>query len=207
MRRRALAVAAAALLLFGGLTVVVLNGGMAAFDSAIRARVHGLSAPWLTASAETLTLFGSLGGLGALTAVTLVGLMKKGLRVDAGFLLVVMVGAVLLENAAKNAIQITRPPAFFGEDLTTYSFPSGHALFALCCYGALAVILVRRGASGTVVWAIATCLVAAIGGTRIYLGVHLPSDVLAGYLLATSWLFAVQAAIPLAPACNRCATA
>jgi membrane-associated phospholipid phosphatase len=39
------------------------------------------------------------------------------------------------------------------------------------------------------------CLVAAIGGTRIYLGVHYPSDVLAGYLLAIAWLFAASAVI------------
>jgi undecaprenyl-diphosphatase len=190
-----LAVAAAALLLFWCLTVVMLNGGMAGFDGAVRMAVHKLAVPWLTSGIETMTFFGSLGVLAVFSGIAVVALVRAGRRRDAWFVLFVMAGAVILENTAKFSIQRPRPPPFFGIDPTSYSFPSGHAMFSLCFYGALAVILSRRGASRSVVWAGAVCLVAAIGGTRIYLGVHYPSDVLAGYLLAIAWLSAALAAM------------
>lgn len=183
-----LAVAAAASLLFGWLTAVMLSGGMAGFDGAVRMEVHEFAVPWLTTYVEMVTLFGSLSVLAVFGGIELVVLVRAGLRGDARFMLFVMGGAVILENALKFSIRRPRPPPFFGTDPTSYSFPSGHALFSLCFYGSLAVILGRRGASRAVTWAGAMCLVAAIGGTRIYLGVHYPSDVLAGYLLAIAWL-------------------
>jgi undecaprenyl-diphosphatase len=63
----------------------------------------------------------------------------------------------------------------------------------MCFYGALAIILGRSGAPRAVIWTVAACPAAAIGGTRLYLGVHYPSDVLAGYLAAIAWLFAALA--------------
>lgn len=152
-------------------------------------KVHEFAAPWLTTCVETVTLFGSLGVLAVFGGIEAVVLVRAGLRGDCKFVLFVMAGAVILENAVKFSIQRPRPPPFFGADPTTYSFPSGHALFSLCFYGALAVILGRGGASRAALWAVTVCLVAAIGGTRIYLGVHYPTDVLAGYLLAIAWLF------------------
>jgi undecaprenyl-diphosphatase len=189
------AIAAAATLLFCCLTAVMLRGGMAEFDSAVRMEVHERAAPWLTTSVETMTLFGSMGVLTVLSVIAVVALVRAGRRGDAKFLFFVMAGAVILENATKFAIRRARPPPFFGTDPTTYSFPSGHAFFSLCFYGAVAVILGRSGASRAVLWVGALCLAAAIGGTRIYLGVHYPSDVLAGYLLAIAWLSVALAAV------------
>ena len=192
-RKAKLAVAAAAALLFCVLTVVMLSGGMAGLDGAVRVEIHDLSAPWLTICVETVTRFGSVSVLAVLGGIEVAVLMKAGLRRDAKFVLFVMAGAVVLDNAVKFSIRRPRPPPFFGVDPASYSFPSGHALFSLCFYGALAVILSRRGLPRAVLWAMVICLVAAIGGTRIYLGVHYPSDVLAGYLLAIAWLFAASA--------------
>lgn len=194
-RMVALTVAAAASLLFCCLTVVMLSGGMAGIDSAVRMEVHALAVPWLTTGVEALTWFGSLSVLVVFSGIELVVLVRLGLRGDARFVLCVMAGAVILENAVKFSIQRLRPPPFFGTNPTSYSFPSGHALFSLCFYGALAVILGRRGAPRAVLWTVVVCLVTAIGGTRIDLGVHYPSDVLAGYLIAIAWLFAAWAAI------------
>lgn len=189
-----LTVAATASLLFGCLTIVMLSGGMAGFDDAIRTEVHAFSAPWLTACVETVTLSGSFGVLVLVGGIELVALVRAGRRGDAKFVVFVMAGAVVIENVVKFSIHRPRPPPFFGTDPPSFSFPSGHAFFSLCFYGSLAIILSRRGASPVVTWAIAVCLVSAIGATRIYLGVHYPSDVVAGYLLAIAWLSAALAA-------------
>ncbi|MFB3918234.1 MAG: phosphatase PAP2 family protein [Terriglobales bacterium] len=69
----------------------------------------------------------------------------------------------------------------------SYSFPSGHSLFSFCIYGVLAGLLtarIRSGALRAVIWLLAAGLITAIGTSRIYLGVHYPSDVIAGYLAA-----------------------
>ena len=188
------ALAAAASLLFGCLTIVMLSGGMAGFDGAIRTEVHGFSAPWLTTCAEIVTRLGSLNVLALFGGIELVALMRAGRRGDAKFVVFVMTGAVILENVVKFSVHRPRPPPFFGTDPVSFSFPSGHAFFSLCFYGSLAVILSRSGASRAVTWAVAVCLVCAIGTTRIYLGVHYPSDVVGGYLLAIAWLSAARVA-------------
>ncbi len=84
-----------------------------------------------------------------------------------------------------------RPTAFFGVDPTSYSFPSGHSLASFCFYLVLAGLLgsrVRSSGLRITIWIVATLLVAAIGLSRIYLGVHYPSDVIGGYLAAAVWV-------------------
>jgi len=179
--------------MFCWLAVVTMQGGMAGFDETIRAHAHALATPWLTASAANLTWLGTLGVLALFGGVAVAILVGAGRRRDAKLLVFVMAGSLVLENALKFAIQRPRPPAFFGADPATYSFPSGHALFSLCFYGWLAVLLCGAGVSRAIVWPIAIALVAGIGGTRVYLGVHYPTDVIAGYLIATAWLCTVYA--------------
>ncbi|HLY91696.1 MAG TPA: phosphatase PAP2 family protein, partial [Candidatus Angelobacter sp.] len=80
---------------------------------------------------------------------------------------------------------------FFGSLPNSYSFPSGHALTSLCFYGVMAGLLSARIKSlpwRIVMWTLAVLLIVSIGLSRIYLGVHYPSDVLAGYLAATLWV-------------------
>ena len=186
------ATAVLAAVLFCWLVVVTMDGSMAGFDETVRTHVHASAAPWLTASVEVVTWLGAWGVLALFSGVSAAILLRAGRSWDAKLLLFTMAGAVVLENALKFLIQRPRPPPFFGTDPTTYSFPSGHALFSLCFYGALAVVLSRMGARA-IVWPATFVLVAAIGGTRIYLGVHYPTDVVAGYLVATAWLCAVLA--------------
>jgi hypothetical protein len=121
----ALAVAAAASLLFCCLMAVMLRGGMAGFDGAVRMEVHELAAPWLTTCVEAMTLFGSLGVLTVLSGIAVVALVRAGRRGDPKFVFFVMAGAVILENATKFSIGRPRPPPFFRTDPTTYSYRSG----------------------------------------------------------------------------------
>lgn len=102
-------------------------------------------------------------------------------------------GAGLLTIVLKNLIQRPRPPApaefLYG---TTFSFPSGHALGSLVGYGMLAYVIgatwveSRRGRLLVVIGT--AVLVIAIGLSRLYLGVHYFSDVVAGYAVGVLWL-------------------
>jgi len=112
-------------------------------------------------------------------------------RLTSGTLAVVMAGAVVLENALKFAFQRARPEPFFGTAPETYSFPSGHALFSACFYGAFAWLLgaaFRNPGVRAAIWTISLALIAAIGLSRLYLGFHYPTDVIAGYLVAEFWI-------------------
>ena len=85
-------------------------------------------------------------------------------------------------------------------------FPSGHALLSFCLYGVLAAVLAARlkgRRARALVWAAAALLVLLVGLSRLYLGVHYPSDVLAGYAAAFVWVVAVAAADRLLPGRSR----
>ena len=186
-----LAVAVLALFLFGWLADEMLEGETLAFDLGLRGAVHALASPGLT---RVLILISTLGGpavLGPLGAV-LVGLFawRRWWR-GAALMAVSMVGAGVLDAMLKHAFHRLRPAPYFGyPDPASYSFPSGHALFSLCFFATGAVLLVPRLGSPTlrrVVWAVATVAILAVGFSRIYLGVHYPSDVVAGYAAGLLW--------------------
>jgi undecaprenyl-diphosphatase len=186
-----LGLAAIAAALFCGLAVAVETNGLAGYDEAVRMEVHSLAWPLLTLLAEKLTWLGSLGVLALFGVVAVAVLVHAGRRDGAVLLTVTMVGALVLENGLKFSFQRVRPPPFFGPEPVTYSFPSGHALFSLCFYGGLAIAAARAVQSGVMkkgIWIATVLLVLAIGVTRIYLGVHYPSDVLGGYLIAIAWI-------------------
>lgn len=100
-------------------------------------------------------------------------------------------GGAVLNYVLKNIFERARPDAFHLVVAAGYSFPSGHAMVSLCFYGMAAFLLARvmpswrwRYMLGVVI----AVLILAIGISRIYLGVHYPSDVVAGYTAGTMWL-------------------
>ena len=102
-----------------------------------------------------------------------------------------MIGAGVLDTALKLAFRRARPTPFFDYPLPpSYSFPSGHALFAFCFFTAAGALLAPRLkplALKLLVGVVAVGAVLAIGFSRIYLGVHYPSDVIAGYTVGLLW--------------------
>jgi undecaprenyl-diphosphatase len=188
---------AVALLLFAWLAVSVLQGQSMRFDLAGRAAVHAWANPGLTSFMRFMSWLGSPYFV-APAAGLAVWRLSSGGRARAGVLFVVaVVGGEALDQILKLAFRRPRPDAFFGlSDPITYGFPSGHAVTAACFYGVLAAILATRTAS-TVHKALlgmgATLMAALIGLSRVYLGVHYPTDVVAGYAAAAVWVFAVRA--------------
>jgi undecaprenyl-diphosphatase len=115
----------------------------------------------------------------------------------AALLAITMVGAAALVTVLKLAFHRARPVPFYGASPQSFSFPSGHALGSFCFYGALATVLSDRLSKGRAragLWLAAAFLIAMIGLSRVYLGVHYPTDVIAGYGAALVWVAAVRIA-------------
>ncbi len=190
----ALLIAATALFVFGWLAEEMLEGDTRQFDAFVRTAVHELATPGLTRLMQTFSFLGSVAAVTALCLVAIgVSLYYRHTRA-AAMLAITMAGVAALDVALKHAFHRPRPVAFFGATPSTYSFPSGHALGSLCFYGMLAAILAERTRGRGVkfcVWMTAVFLVGMIGFSRIYLGVHYPSDVMAGYCAAVVWVGAV----------------
>ncbi|HVS87417.1 MAG TPA: phosphatase PAP2 family protein [Candidatus Acidoferrum sp.] len=190
----ALLIAATALFVFGWLAEEMLEGDTQQFDAFVRTAVHQLATPGLT---RLMQVFSFLGSVAAVTAMCLVvvcvSFYFRHAR-TAALLAITMLGVAALDVALKHAFHRPRPVAFFGATPSSYSFPSGHALGSLCFYGILAAILAARArgrGAKFCVWMAAVVLVGMIGFSRIYLGVHYPSDVIAGYCAAVVWVGAV----------------
>jgi len=190
-----LGIAVGSLLLFAWLAEVVLSESVVRSDENIRAFVHRFASPALTHAMRFITNFGDwqiiLCGtvilLGVLAYLRAFDYMK--------LVAITMTGGGILDGVLKDTFHRQRPDAFFVHQPTTYSFPSGHALISLCFYTLLAGIISlqwNKWWQRMLTWMLATCAIATIGFSRIYLGVHWPSDVLAGYAAALMWMGAVR---------------
>ena len=191
------------LTLFAMVAYVISTGPIAPFDHLVRAGIHRGSSAALTMLSTGLSLAGSTIVLSTLFVIAMAVLIFLRRRRSAIALTLVMAGAVVLDNALKHAFHRVRPEPFFGTAPESFSFPSGHALFSTCLYVASAALFARYIAGGVqraALWIGVGVLVAAIGLSRIYLGIHYPSDVVGGYLTAAFWLCAVWAAQPFLPA-------
>ena len=190
-------IAAAAFLLIVGL--VSQAGVFSSFDLAIRDRVAATQTPFLSDGFLTITKFGStvyLFVLGSAAALILILLKQWNILV---LFLMAMLGESILSNGFKFAFAMPRP-----EPLLNYviedskSFPSGHAFASTTFYGFFAILIARRtGRKGLIISsAIASIvMISLISFSRVYIGVHRPSDVLAGIIAAAIWI----AALPIDP--------
>jgi len=192
-----LACALSSLLLFPWLAVEIKNGAIGGFDQSVRDCVHRYASPHMAAAMQGVTLFGSVLFVFVAFGICFALFWWVKWRESAWVLAWVMGGSVILDNALKYGFQRVRPVPFFGLVPNSYSFPSGHALFSFCLYAALAGIAVQRVSSAWIrglIWAFAAGLIALVGLSRIYLGMHYPSDVIGGYLAGAFWVSAVAAA-------------
>ena len=187
--------AVVSLVLFAGLAEEVLEGDTLQFDTAVRLFVHSHSSAHLTVAMQFFTLLGSSLFVSIGAASGCVALWVMGRRRKALLLAITVIGGSLLMWVLKMSFHRPRPQPFFDTHLpASYSFPSGHALLSLCLCGAGAALFSANQKKRWVriaIWAFAVVLVVAIGYSRIYLGVHYPSDVLAGYLGAFVWVLGV----------------
>jgi undecaprenyl-diphosphatase len=176
---------------FAELADGVVEGESRRFDRAVLIWIHTHSPEWLEAPMRLITALGYYWVVLPLLIATVSAFYLKGWRLSAHLLLVSTVGASLLTGVLKAVFGRARPELFdAGYTASFYSFPSGHAAIATGFYGALTLILAYR-LRGFARWAVVACgvsLVLLIGYSRLYLGVHYPTDVLAGFLAAPLWV-------------------
>ncbi len=150
--------------------------------------------PWVEASVMDIT---ALGGFAVLALVTLMAagyLLVRRRWVDALMLLVATIGGTLISEGLKVGFNRPRPDLVAHiVETTSMSFPSGHAMLSAVTYLTLGALIARtqeqRQSRGYVI-ACAILITVLIGLTRIYLGVHWPTDVLAGWCLGAAWALA-----------------
>jgi undecaprenyl-diphosphatase len=167
------------------------------FDRAVRSEVHDRSAPAATQARRAASLYGSPGVL-TVVSVLAAGALRLRRRFHGAELVVVTIlGALLLSASLKMALPRARPDPFFGVPLPrSGSFPSGHALVAMSFFGGVAAVTARRTPRRSLkiaIWGAALVATLLVGLSRIYLGVHYPSDVIAGYGVGLLWVGVVAA--------------
>jgi membrane-associated phospholipid phosphatase len=191
-----LAVALCAILFFTWLASEVLENETLAFDEGVRAFIHSQASPSLSFIMRLVTQLGSalwliVSGLCLAVSFTMVKWWR-----GVALFIVTMAGAVTLNITLKLIFRRARPDSYFETPLpSSYSFPSGHALLSLCFYGMIAFIIARSMSTSTTrffIWTIAALIVGLIGFSRVYLGVHYPTDVVASYAVALAWVLTVS---------------
>ena len=185
---------------FTELADVVVEGDSRAFDRSALLWIHSTFPGWLDGPMRIVTALGYYWFVLALLVVVVVLFYRRGWKLSAILLIVSTAGSAVLTTVLKSVFQRARPELFdSGYDASFYSFPSGHATVAVGLYGMLTLVLAYR-LRGTARWAVVVSgilVVLLIGFSRLYLGVHYPTDIVAGYLAALLWLVCVGAVYAL----------
>jgi undecaprenyl-diphosphatase len=180
--------------LFAKVVEDVVEGESRRFDEMVLLWIHGRSPDWLYEPMLFVTALGYYWVVLPLLALAAYAFYRKGRRISVALLVVATVGSIVLSTALKSGFQRARPELFdSGYTAAFYSFPSGHATIAVGFYGTLTLLVAWR-LKGFWRWAVAAAgvaLVLLIGFSRLYLGVHYPTDVLAGFLAAPLWVSVV----------------
>jgi undecaprenyl-diphosphatase len=177
------------LYLFATLTDEVMEQATMQLDVAVLTWLHGFSSPALDAAAEVCSAMGSE-GLAVLLVLLVVWWAYRGRWGLVVGLIITTVGAQLLNDVLKELFHRTRPaPVALLIPVQAFSFPSGHAMVSAAFYFYLAY-LGWRVLEGWRRWVWAgslLLLVLLIGLSRLYLGLHYLTDVVAGYLAGLLW--------------------
>jgi undecaprenyl-diphosphatase len=195
---RDLIVAILATLAFTWLATTVLTTAIPAFDTQVRNAVHSAASPPLTVLLKFVTTLGGGWFLWFFGAMIVFHLSRENRRREAALFAIAVLGANILDQAMKLAFHRVRPDPYFNYPRPdTFSFPSGHAFVSFCFYLTLAEVLVEPAwprLHRWLAWTGAIAMTLLIGLSRVYLGVHYPTDVLAGYAGAIAWTSVVRAA-------------
>lgn len=146
---------------------------------------------WLEEAMRDVTALGGFTVLTLITVTAVIALARAGRARQAWVVGMVVVGAELSSDLLKLVYARPRPDLVpHGSYVYSNSFPSGHSTISVATYFVLAIVLagvVKRRQSRTMIYAVAALLVLSIGFSRVYLGVHWPTDVLAGWALGSAW--------------------
>lgn len=186
----------AAYFLFGFLSIaedVGTSEALFAYDPQLAALLRTFRTPVMTRVLWIATVFGDWRIMLAVSGLVVLALVVWGRRAEALLFGVTLGVGAAMGSFIKVVTARPRPPAVFAliNEPGSNSFPSGHALSSMLFFGLLAVILLRSARTARERFAIVVTAVAgtlAVGVSRVYLGVHWPTDILASWSLAAAWL-------------------
>jgi len=162
-----------------------------AFDTAVLAALVPFQTEGLADAFIAITELGSttvIGGLALATAIYLLSRQRYALLTG---LIIALGGSTAAVVLLKEAIDRARPPFEYAVYIeTSSSFPSGHATLSLAFYGFLAFLAweARTSRTRSIALALTALIIPLVGFSRLFLGVHYPSDVAAGYLVGSMFL-------------------
>ena len=176
----------------------VLEGDTLEFDKRMLAGLRKADNPaqpigpaWLEMAAFDITALGGPTVLGMTVAAVVGFLVLQGMYRNAAFVFLASVGGWMLNDLLKEVFARPRPQVVpHLRQVMSLSFPSGHALTSAAIFLTLGALLMRVAQSRLVkfyIMFIAMTATLLVGATRVYLGVHYPTDVLAGWLIGISW--------------------
>ncbi len=177
---------------FAWLAVRVRGGRTQRVDEAALLWLGEQRGPAMDVAMVEITALGT--GLVVVTVCTIAAVLLAlgGNRASALLLMFAVIGGIALNNVLKLTFARPRPLVIeWGTQVHTSSFPSGHAMSAVVAYGTLAWLLARLSSRPWVriaIWIVGVLVIALIGLSRTYLGVHYPSDVIAGAVVGTAWV-------------------
>ena len=177
--------------LFSELAERVMAGGTQAFDEGVLRWVSARHTPGLTAAMLEITSLGTGTVVMAIVSVAALFLTLTKHKYSALLLIVATAGGIFLDYLLKLRFDRPRPHIFtWGEQAVFSSFPSGHAMSAAIVYSTVAYLAARlqkRRWARALTLFLALVLILLICSSRVYLGVHYPSDVLAGVIIGLAW--------------------
>jgi undecaprenyl-diphosphatase len=193
----AFAIVAALTWAFIGLAEEVFEGDTEHFDRMVAAAMQGggqgydpIGPDWLEEFARDVTALGSYAFLGFLTLGIVGYFLLTDRRAYAVLVAVSAVGGLVISNLLKTGFDRARPDIPTSVKVFTASFPSGHAMLSAVIFLTLGALLAQGSRDTRVkayVAALAIILTVAVGTSRVYLGVHYATDVLAGWCVGSAW--------------------
>jgi undecaprenyl-diphosphatase len=178
---------------------IVRGGATQRFDERVLDWLSGFRGPFLDEAALEITSLGNGIVLIALVLVASVFLWQTNHRWSVYLLIIAALGGKFLNTVLKQYFDRPRPTIVDHIDVVhSMSFPSGHAMSSLVVYGSVAYLVARLeptpGLRRTT-WTLAALVILGIGLSRMYLGVHYPSDVIAGFAAGLAWLAFVASGV------------
>ncbi len=177
---------------FGYIAAAIGNESIVHFDTSVIGFVQGLEAPWLTTVMKIVTWIGSGSVVAPIAVIGFIVLyFVLHYRQQAFLLVVVIAGSVIFNSVLKNYFKRERPEIHRIMDANGFSFPSGHSMMAFALYAIIAYIAwrnVKTVTSRVVLVLFTTFMIIMIGTSRIYLGVHYPSDIVGGFAASAIWV-------------------
>ena len=178
--------------IFGSLAGLVYRCRLAPFDEPLLQWLHRHATPARDQLAVGLTIVGNTGPMIAAGVLVTAALARAGRRRAAGLFAAGLGGSMLLTQVIKHVATRPRPALWLSlRPEHTFSFPSGHAMDTAALAAALFFAVPPRRRRW---WGLAPLFALGVGWARLYLGVHYPSDVLAGWSSAVGWVLLVQLA-------------